>query len=156
MDKATVIAALQAAVRSDLDALTRMVAAARDEATSSESKAENKYDTRATEASYLAAGQGKRLAELQALSGWLDQLDAARPHSACGLGALVHLMRDDSEAWILLSPHGGHQARVEGQMVQLVSASAPLGRVLGGLGAGDGEEVDTPRGRQVLEIVAVS
>jgi transcription elongation GreA/GreB family factor len=158
-DKPRLLEAIRTVVRDDLKALLRVTADARDEATGTESKAENQYDTRATEASYLAAGQGKRLLSLRALAEWLDQLDGAPVMSVVGPGALVALVRDDGPpGWLLVCPSGisgGLTVEVDGTPVQVVSIDSPLGGVLDGLRAGDAEEVDTPRGAQVLEVVAV-
>ena len=55
-DKARIVAALLEQVQAELDGMEAVAEAARDEATSSETKAEGKYDT-PTEASYLARGQ---------------------------------------------------------------------------------------------------
>ena len=53
MHRADLIARVREAVRTDVDAMERMVTMSRDEATSDESRPENKYDTRALEASYV-------------------------------------------------------------------------------------------------------
>ena len=62
------IDALLKTVSAELAALESIASEARDEATSSETKAEGKYDTRATEASYLARGQAWRIVELKRLT----------------------------------------------------------------------------------------
>ncbi len=143
-------------MRAALDALARVTADARDEAAGGgESKAEGKYDTRATEASYLAAGQGQRLADLKALAEWLDALDPAVALPVVAPGALVELDRGGEAAWVLVGPQGGHRVNVDGAEVLLVSADSPLGQVLAGLAPGDAEEVDTPRGVQVVEVLSV-
>ena len=49
----------------EISALTQSAKAAHEAATHEESKSEDKHDTRAIEASYLAAGQAARLAELE-------------------------------------------------------------------------------------------
>jgi transcription elongation GreA/GreB family factor len=134
--------------------LERITAMARDEATSPESRPENKYDTRALEASYLAAGQGPRLAELRQLVAW-----AALEPSSCAvgqLGALVHVEVDDVPRWVLLGPRGGPSASCEGGEVGLVSVESPLGRALQGLAAGDDGELDRPSGVVGLEVLSVS
>ena len=155
MDKSRVVAALAAAVSDDLEALAQVTADARDEATGGESKAENKYDTRATEASYLAAGQGERMVALRALADWLGQLDPSLALEIAGQGALVELERDGEPAWVLVGPQGGHSVTVDGQRVLLISEDSPLGRLLIGLQAGDAEELETPRGLQELVVVDV-
>lgn len=155
MDKSRVVAALAAAVRTDLEALAHATADARDAATSGEARAENKYDTRATEASYLATGQGERLIALRALAEWLGQLDPEAAFDAVGKGALVALERDGEASWVLVGPQGGHSVTVDGRRVLLISGDSPLGQLLAGLQAGDAEELDSPRGVQELVVVEI-
>ncbi len=58
MDKNTVVEAFRTVLTEELSAVERVAAMARDEVSSEETKQEGKYDTRATEASYLARGRG--------------------------------------------------------------------------------------------------
>ena len=105
LEKHKVHDALRATLEAELSILDAMVTAARDEATSAESRPENKYDTRALEASYLAAGQGERLATLRQLVAWARGLDAA-PQSAALPGALLHIQTDAGTRWLVLAPTG--------------------------------------------------
>ena len=57
MRKTAVIAAVRNALEAELRALVAAASLALDEATSEESKAENKYDTRSLKASYLWIGK---------------------------------------------------------------------------------------------------
>ena len=72
-DKDRIVAALLEQVQAELDGMEAVAEAARDEATSSETKAEGKYDTRATEASYLARGQAWRIVSLRKQVAWLGR-----------------------------------------------------------------------------------
>lgn len=136
MRRADLVAVVQQAVRADVDAMERMVAMSRDEATSDESRPENKYDTRALEASYLAAGQGRRLLELQRLEAWLGHLGA--PTEAVRLGSFVEL---DEARWVLLGPAAGPTVPHQGVEISVISTASPLGRALQGLEEGDEAEL---------------
>jgi transcription elongation GreA/GreB family factor len=159
-DRNTLIAGLRAGLKQQIDALARMIEASRDEATGSESKAENKYDTRATEASYLAAGQGRRLADLRQLAAWADTLTVA-PLSRVALGAVVQVrFEDESERWLMLAPQGGSEVAVTTRAghplpIALVGASSPMGRALLGCLPGDAIEVPTPSGDREVEVLSV-
>lgn len=150
-DRARVIAAVQAALRRELDTLFQMTAMARDEATSAESRPENQYDTRALEASYLAAGQGERLLALERLVAWSETL-APRPFEVVQTGALVGVGTGD---WVLIAPRGGLEVPVDGVTVRLVSSVSPLGEALCGLSADDTAEVDGPAGAVEVAVLAV-
>ena len=128
---------------------------ARDEATGGESKSEGKYDTRAIEASYLAAGQGERLLATRRLAGWAEQLNPLLEPTVAQVGALVQIALDEQPQWVLVAPAGGRVIEVDGVRVRLISVSSPLGAALRGLEVGDGGEVDTPTGVQEVDVLAV-
>lgn len=154
-----VVQGLRALVRDTLATSLAIAAAARDEAAHAESKAENKYDTRATEASYLAAGQAVRVASLQRLAAFFDQLgaDVLVDDAVAGLGALVGV--EDAEGavlWCFLAPDGGGiTVAVEGVDVRIVTRDSPLGAALVGAAVGDGVEITQPRAQE-LTVVWVS
>ncbi|MCX6118265.1 MAG: hypothetical protein NT027_12040 [Proteobacteria bacterium] len=65
VQKTQLIALISAHLKQNLEYLERSASSAKDEATNEESKPENRYDTRALEASYLAGAQEARIAELK-------------------------------------------------------------------------------------------
>ena len=67
--------------------------ATRAEATHEQSKAENKYDTRGPEASYLARGQSRQAAEIQAAIAAFEKLDTRKfgAGEPIDVGAFVEL-----------------------------------------------------------------
>jgi hypothetical protein len=78
VNKQDVLDQILSVLSTELASLTRAAQGAFAAATDPDSKAENKYDTRTLEASYVARGQAQRVAELQeavrafgALSGML-------------------------------------------------------------------------------------
>lgn len=152
-DKTQVIAALQAALGQRLHSIEQVGAMARDEASSEETRSEGKYDTRATEASYLARGQAERAAQLRELIAWLARL-GGEGRDTVGLAALVHLEGARTQ-WVFVAPSGGVSAEIEGVEVQLVSPSSPMGAAMLNLEAGDAFEVDSPQDTVEYEIVSV-
>jgi transcription elongation GreA/GreB family factor len=109
-------------------------------ATDPDSKAENKYDTRTLEASYIARGQAKRVTELQegvqafsALSG--IELDEG---SAASLGSLVALEGPGGLDHYFIGPAaGGTEILHEGCEVVIITPSSPMGQKLVGRREGD-------------------
>ena len=140
MEKSTVINLVRDAVKAQHD---RMLDAARDTAagvTDSENKAENKYDTRGLEASYLAAGQGEQVEALR--EALLMFQPTAFPAFAEGeeiaAGALVEGDIAGERLYYLLAPRaGGITCEFEGCEVTVLTPEAPLRQKLLGLKAGD-------------------
>lgn len=151
--KLAVIAALRQALDAELAAVQAVAAMARDEVGSDQSKSEGKYDTRATEASYLARGQAWRIDELQRLSAWFEVLQPS-PRTVAEVGALVELVGPRRDL-VFLAPVGGASAEVEGRAVRVISPSSPLGQAMAELEAGDGFEVDSPAGEVSWEIAGI-
>ena len=141
MDKQSLHQALLMRLRADLELLERAAHTAREAATHEESKAENKYDTRGLEASYLAAGQARRVEEVRQALNACQNLPL-RPFAAepgIQLGALVEL-EDEQGAnltlWLMPDAAGVRLER-QGRDVLLISPRAPLGQSLLGKGVGD-------------------
>ncbi|MAY81741.1 MAG: transcription elongation factor GreAB [Deltaproteobacteria bacterium] len=151
--KSEVISAIMAAICSELDAAERMAKNAQDEATHSDTKAEGKYDTRATEASYLARGQAQRILNLRELKSWYERFSPNQTASEIRIGALVLIENEDQE-WLFLAPAGGGKVIVQGIPVLVVSPTSPMGRGMVDIEVGESFEVDTPRGVVEYEIVA--
>ena len=153
--KPRIVDALATAAVDALEAAERAQSIATDEATSEESKSEGKYDTRATEASYLARGQAERVVELRDLVAWYARLDPTRRFETVALGALVTL-EGDSPQLLLVCPVGGAHAEVDGVTVKTVSFAAPLGQAIKGLEEGDDVTLKTPAGVRELEVVRIA
>lgn len=140
VEKPEIINLVREAVKAKYD---RMLEAARDTAagvTDPENKAENKYDTRGLEASYLAAGQGEQVEELAEAVRMLQP--AAFPVFEDGAeiaaGALVEGEIAGERLFYLLAPKaGGIVCEHEGFEVTVLTPEAPLRQKLLGLRAGD-------------------
>jgi len=114
---------------------------ARDEAISEESRAENQYDTHSLEAGYLAEGQARQAAEIEANLKSLAALPLPDlPSDApIALGALA-TVRDATGGITeyFLSPcAGGLELSHDGHTVLVVTPQSPLGRQLLGRRVGD-------------------
>jgi transcription elongation GreA/GreB family factor len=134
--KPEVIAAFKADAEGALATAERAQSIAQNEATSDESKAEGKYDTRATEASYLARGQADRVIQLRAVVAWFDGFNASTPHDIVGLGSLVTL-KSAHDQTLLVCPVGGAKLTIKNTVIRALSLAAPLGRAIAGLEEGD-------------------
>ena len=150
------VRALTQKVLDELEGLISATSMARDEATHGESRAENKYDTRAIEASYLAAGQGQRIEELRELLMWYRNLPDESHFERAETGALVGLEDEDGASrWVFLAKDGGTVATAGGVEVRAISPSSGLGAALLGLQEGDAGEVRTPKNTLEFEVIAL-
>lgn len=114
--------------------------ASHEAATHAESKAENKYDTRGLEAAYLADGQRRRVAEIEAaLASYRNLPMRDLTGEPVRLGALVSLELASGCRWVFLGPDAaGLKVKVGETEVLVISPHSPLGRAL--LGCHEGDE----------------
>ena len=142
--KREVLDCLRAQITASLEVMDRAATTTREAATHEESIAEDKYDTRGLEASYLAHGQAKRAAELLDQLKILETLNLRnfKPTEQIAVTALVKLSIEFAnrkiESEILLIPlRAGAQLQVKGAVVQVISVDTPLGKELLGKQVGD-------------------
>lgn len=158
MEKSAVIEAILAALAAELENYARSAKAAHAEATDEQSKAENKYDTRGLEASYLARGQSQQAAQVIEA---VQQYQALEPRAWAAkepvdLGALVEVELAGERTWYFLGPRaGGTEVTVGRATVVVITPTSPLAEKL--TGRREGEAVEWPvRGRkEKLRVLAV-
>jgi transcription elongation GreA/GreB family factor len=158
MNKVAIVDAILLAIETELESCR---AAARDAgraATDPDSKAENKYDTRNLEASYIARGQALRLDELTAALQDYQELRhiAGNPRNKVRIGALVLLESEDEDTFYFIGPAmGGLEVKVERHEIQVLTPSSPLGGKLMGQEIGYAFELRTgspSTRREILDI----
>ena len=114
---------------------------ARADATNAESKAENKYDTRGLEASYLAGAQAKMAAECAENIAFYKTLKLKdfTNKSKIALTALVEIEANEGKRiFYFLGPKGGGaEIEQDGVKILVVTPSSPLGGKLIGREVGD-------------------
>jgi transcription elongation GreA/GreB family factor len=140
MNKRMVIRKILAELTRELDVLLRAAQAAHAEATHEQSKAENKYDTRGLEASYLARGQSKQARELRAAIEDFEKLDSRKfgPGEAIDVGALVDLEHQGERLVYFIGPRGGGTEVAHDKCeVLVITPKSPLGEQLQGKKQGD-------------------
>ncbi|MEH6626533.1 MAG: GreA/GreB family elongation factor [Motiliproteus sp.] len=140
MNKAELIHLILEQLQLELDGALHASQQAHELATHSESKAENKYDTRGLEAAYLAHGLSQRAQELQqSIVDFRQLLPLAGAQSQndpdhIQIGALVMLEdEDEKKRWFFLGPQaGGLKLQWQGRDITIISPTAPLGQALSG------------------------
>ena len=136
MNKSHLVASLKSELRQRYDRAVAALAGAHEAATGADTKAENKYDTRGLEASYLAAGQADQAEEL--LRG-ITSIEAFEfkdfdIDDPIGTGALVETEKDDELLYYLLAPAGGGMviSAESGESVTVLGPASPLAGKLKG------------------------
>jgi len=157
--KSALIQKIIAKLDAELELYAKSARAAHEEATHEQSKAENKYDTRGLEASYLAHGQSRQAAEtLQARSEFaaLQARDfvAGDP---IDVGAVVELEEADSSALYFIGPRaGGTEIVHQKKTVLVITPQSPLGSQLLGRKQGERLSVEIGGARRDYRIARVA
>jgi transcription elongation GreA/GreB family factor len=158
MNKRALIKKITAKLTAELEVYFRAALASRTEATHESSKAENKYDTRGLEASYLARGQSKQAAELEAAIADFAKLNARAfgPGEAIGIGALVKLEVGGEQLFYFLGPRaGGTEVLHDKKEILVITPQSPLGEQLVGKKSGDQPSLNFGGAKQVAKILSV-
>jgi transcription elongation GreA/GreB family factor len=159
MNKKQILSDIHSHLEQELSATITAANNAHLAATDDQSVAETQYDTLAIEASYLAEGQSRRVAQIQQAKQALTKLvlrdfDKNMPIS---LGALVQLAQDsDDNHWFFLAPAaGGFRGELEGESYTVITPTSPMAKAL--LGKFIDDEIELMVGVNKLcdEIVAV-
>ncbi len=140
MNKRALIKKIVERLTGELEVYFRAARESRTEATHEQSKAENKYDTRGLEASYLARGQSKQAAEIQAAIAAFQKLGARKFGVAepVDVGAYVELESNgEKDAYFVGPLAGGTEVLYARQEVLVITPQSPLGEQLIGRKQGD-------------------
>lgn len=159
MDKRALVRKLIAQLDAELALSAQSARTAHAEATDEQSKAENKYDTRGLEASYLARGQSLKAAETLQGRQLLEELVLPDfgPGEGIDLGAVVELDGADGRACHFVAPcAGGAEILHEMKTVLVITPQSPLGRQLMGRKQGDSLQAMLGGVRREWRIVAVA
>ncbi len=140
MNKRAIIKKIIARLTDELEIYFRAAKFSRAEATHESSKAESKYDTRGLEASYLARGQSKQAAEIEAAIAEFEKLPVKKfgADESIGLGALVELENGRENLFYFIGPRaGGTDILHEKKEILVITPQSPLGEQLFGKKSGD-------------------
>ena len=158
MNKRALIQRIVAKLTSELEVYFRAAQASRAEATHEQSKAENKYDTRGLEASYLARGQSRQAAEIETAIAEFEKLESRRfaAGESIGVGALVELEMGAETSFYFIGPRaGGTEVVQDTREVLVITPQSPLGAQLLEKKQGDRLQLELAGRKQSARIVAV-
>ena len=154
--KGVILNCLLDSFKKDLESLIKSAHEARDAATHEENVAEDKYDTRGLEASYLAGAQARRAQKLEELlflykNIALKDLDSSGTVTA---PALVHLEIDGQSAWYFLIPKGSSAPiSHSGKTYTVITSQSPLGAELLNREQGESFELTVGGKKKEVEIL---
>ena len=155
MNKKKILETLISQLQSDFKTLKQAALATYEDATHEETKPENKYDTRALEASYLAGAQAQRVSDTSELLLFCENL-RVREQDKIGIGAVVEVASLEKTNYFFYLPTGGGiSVKVDGKTIQVVTPASPLGKAMLGLTDGDEAEVEMNTVKKIYEIVKV-
>jgi transcription elongation GreA/GreB family factor len=158
VNKRALIKKIVARLTEELQVYFRAAHASRTEATHEQSKAESKYDTRGLEASYLARGQSRQAAELEAAIAEFEKLGARKfaEGDAIAVGALVELEHGGESSLYFVGPRaGGTEVLHDRKEILVITPQSPLGEQLMGKKSGDELQLKLGGRNQPTKIVSV-
>jgi len=156
MTKRLVIQKIIETLQSEMETYVRAAKFSHAEATAEENRAENKYDTRGLEASYLAAGQANKIVEIEESIAAFDALRERKFNEADGIdiGALVEISQDGERAHYFIGPSaGGIEIKTRGTEVLVITPHSPLGSQLKGAKQGAKIKINLAGRKQLVEIL---
>jgi transcription elongation GreA/GreB family factor len=156
MTKRLVIQKIIETLQSEMETYVRAAKFSHAEATAEENRAENKYDTRGLEASYLAAGQANKIVEIEESIAAFDALRERKFNEADGIdiGALIEISQDGERAHYFIGPSaGGIEIKTRGTEVLVITPQSPLGSQLKGAKQGAKIKINLAGRKQLVEIL---
>ncbi len=143
MQKKIVLQKITESVENELNDLKKAYDATKDLVQSGDIKNEGKYDTRATEANYLADGQRHRIYDLEHDLELLNEVDLNHTDGTVSIGSLVDFEHNGLTKRYFIAPTaGGTMVEVDGEAILVISVFSPLGDTSLGLEVGESFELE--------------
>ena len=159
MNKRAVVQKILAKLTGELEVYFRAAEYARAEATHEQNKPESKYDTRGLEASYLARGQSRQAAELEAALAEFQKLGVKKfaATDPIALGALIELELAGEKNFYFLGPRaGGTEIEHDRKEILVITPQSPLGEQLIEKKAGDSLSLRLGKEQRAAKILSVN
>jgi len=158
MNKTILLQAIIKRLSLDLEIIFTAAKISHEASTHEENAPDNKYDTLALEASYVAQGQANRAAQLRDSIEIYRQLTANEKHGVVCLTSLVTIEDEYGATKILfIGPaEGGLKIEQDGKEIVVITPTSPMGRGLLGRSIGDTAEIETGTSRTEYAIVEVA
>ena len=158
MNKRALVDKVVQQLTAEVQTFFKAARAAHAEATHEQSKAEDKYDTRGLEASYLARGQSRQAAEMEQAIAEFQALPLRdfSPNDPIDVGAYVELNGKRENACYFIGPRaGGTEVACDGKEILVITPQSPLGQQLVGKKKGDRIKLEIAGVSEQLRVAAV-
>jgi len=142
----------------EVELLSKAAKASHAEATHEQSKAEDKYDTRGLEASYLARGQSRQAAEIEQSIAEFSKLPLRDfgDKDLIDVAALVELHSNREKCFYFIGPRaGGTEVALGGKEILVITPQSPLGQQLVGKKKGERLKIEIAGSRDEYRIASV-
>ena len=157
MNKRELVQRIVDRLAQDLEVFFTAAKTAHEAATHAENQPDNKYDTLALEASYVAQGQANRARELRQSIHTYRQLPLVDGDTVCLTSLVTIEAEDGTRKVVFIGPlEGGLRIECDNLEVMVITPTSPLGRELMGKSPGDAAVVAAGPRSIEYEIVAVS
>ncbi len=143
MNKQEIVEHLKEKVEIELHDIEKAYAANQAQIKDGDLKNEGKYDTRATEANYLADGQRHRIQELKEELELLESVEWPDHNDNVSIGSLIDLeFNGHSKKYFIAPTGGGTMVNCGDEVVLVISVFSPIGDAALGLGPEDSFEIE--------------
>ncbi len=159
MNKKLLIAKLIELTKANLQSAYEAAQNTYEIATNEENKAENKYDTKGLEASYLAGAQAERAADIKATLASYESIIIKNysDDSKIALTALIEISNGNKNKLVLLMPKGGGQIiEFDQKQIQVITPESPLGKNLIGKELGDIIELSSGEKKVNYKVISLT
>jgi len=158
MTKSEILLKLEDLLLENIEKAEEVFRSSHEYTTKGDIKSDGKYDTRATEAGYLAGAQKRRVEELKNDLNRFRALPikAFSSDKGVAVGALMELECEKRIShYFISSSSGGETLKIEETSIQIISHNSPISIAAFGLNQGDSFELETPRGLKVYYIASL-
>ncbi len=157
MDKQKIIDQLFEKVNQELGELKEAYNSTKELIQTGDLKSDGKYDTRATEANYLADGQRQRISELEQELELLEEINITAEQNLVSIGSLVKLEFNNTQKYYFVAPTaGGTMLNIDGEVVLVISVFSPIGDGALGIESGDSFEVEINNDLREYKVLQIS
>ena len=156
MEKQKILDYLKEQVQDELKKVEQAYETTKNLVQNGDLKSDGKYDTRATEANYLANGQRQRITELQQELELLDEVNLSEASEKVAIGSLVEIELNTHVRKYFIAPTaGGTMVNLDGEVALVISVFSPIGDGALGLEEGDSFELEMKEGSREYQIIKI-